>query len=124
MDIEFGGEVVGSRIPCDPAGATELPGVWVAGNVADGSAQVVAADTREAVESYREQLRILFEREAWEDRYRARPALRSGRANPQMVAEASGLAPGRALDVGSGEGADALWLAERGWQVTSTAHRR
>jgi cyclopropane fatty-acyl-phospholipid synthase-like methyltransferase len=34
------------------------------------------------------------------------------------VAEATGLAPGRALDVGSGEGADAIWLAARGWRVT------
>ncbi|WP_332317141.1 class I SAM-dependent methyltransferase [Verrucosispora sp. WMMA2121] len=30
------------------------------------------------------------------------------------------LPPGRALDVGAGEGADALWLAERGWQVTAS----
>ncbi|PBC67415.1 methyltransferase family protein [Streptomyces sp. TLI_235] len=28
-------------------------------------------------------------------------------------------APGRALDAGSGEGADALWLARRGWRVTA-----
>lgn len=33
--------------------------------------------------------------------------------------EASDLSPGRALDIGSGEGADARWLAERGWQVTA-----
>ena len=39
--------------------------------------------------------------------------------NPQLVTEASDLAPGRALDVGCGEGADAIWLAERGWQVTA-----
>lgn len=35
-----------------------------------------------------------------------------------LVAEATPLAPGRALDVGSGEGGDALWLATRGWRVT------
>jgi SAM-dependent methyltransferase len=29
------------------------------------------------------------------------------------------LTPGAALDVGSGEGADAIWLASRGWQVTA-----
>ena len=35
-----------------------------------------------------------------------------------LVAEAESLSPGRALDVGSGEGADAIWLAVRGWRVT------
>jgi len=53
----------------------------------------------------------------WDGRYRSRDALWSGRPNPNLVAEATGLPPGRALDVGCGEGADALWLAERGWQV-------
>lgn len=33
--------------------------------------------------------------------------------------QASDLQPGRALDVGSGEGADTIWLAERGWRVTA-----
>jgi len=37
-----------------------------------------------------------------------------------LVTEAADLAPGRALDVGCGEGADALWLADRGWEVTGT----
>jgi 2-polyprenyl-3-methyl-5-hydroxy-6-metoxy-1,4-benzoquinol methylase len=35
------------------------------------------------------------------------------------VAQVSGLAPGAALDVGSGEGGDAIWLATRGWRVTA-----
>jgi SAM-dependent methyltransferase len=60
-----------------------------------------------------------FDQESWEQRYRERPALWSDRANPQLVAEAAGLAPGRALDVGCGEGGDSRWLAGRGWQVTA-----
>jgi SAM-dependent methyltransferase len=43
----------------------------------------------------------------------------SGRPNFALVTEVSGLHPGRALDVGCGEGADAVWLAGRGWSVTA-----
>jgi len=38
--------------------------------------------------------------------------------NPVLVAETTDLAPGSALEVGCGEGVDALWLAGRGWRVT------
>jgi SAM-dependent methyltransferase len=55
---------------------------------------------------------------SWEQRYRGSAALWSGRANPTLVTEASELPPGRALDVGCGEGGDVLWLAGQGWQVT------
>jgi SAM-dependent methyltransferase len=55
----------------------------------------------------------------WDERYRSASVLWSGQPNPQLVAEMTDLAPGSALDVGSGEGADAIWLAERGWQVTA-----
>ena len=34
------------------------------------------------------------------------------------MAEAAGLTPGRALDVACGEGRNAVWLAEQGWQAT------
>lgn len=40
-------------------------------------------------------------------------------ANPHLVAEAAGLPPGRALDAGCGEGAEARWLAAHGWRVTA-----
>jgi SAM-dependent methyltransferase len=42
----------------------------------------------------------------------------SGRPNPLLVREAGELTPGAALDLGCGEGADAVWLASRGWRVT------
>ena len=60
-----------------------------------------------------------FDQETYDELYRSAPALWSGRPNRQLVVEAGELRPGTALDAGSGEGGDALWLAERGWQVTA-----
>ena len=60
------------------------------------------------------------ERAQWDERYSSRSErLWSGRPNGALVAEVAALAPGRVLDVGCGEGADAVWLAERGWDVTA-----
>lgn len=55
----------------------------------------------------------------WDERYAGSEQVWSGQPNVALVAEVAGLSPGRALDVGCGEGADAVWLAERGWQVTA-----
>ena len=70
---QLDGQVVGSHVPADPAGATAVPGVWVAGNVTDLRAQVISAaaagvnaaaainadliaeDTRHAVAAHRSQ---------------------------------------------------------------------
>ena len=56
----------------------------------------------------------------WDARYSEREgAMWSGRPNGRLVVEVTDLIPGRALDVGSGEGADAIWLARRGWMVSA-----
>ena len=54
----------------------------------------------------------------WDERYSAGERIWSGQPNAALVREAADLPPGRALDLGSGEGADAIWLAEQGCQVT------
>lgn len=56
--------------------------------------------------------------EFWEDFYGDREQIWTGNPNALLVREVAGLTPGTALDLGCGEGADAIWLAERGWQVT------
>jgi len=55
----------------------------------------------------------------WDERYRSKSQIWSGKPNPQLVREAGGLRPGHALDLGCGEGADAIWLAQHGWTVTA-----
>lgn len=57
--------------------------------------------------------------EHWNAFYTEHEQIWSGKPNAAFVDEVSGLTPGRALDLGCGEGADAIWLAERGWTVTA-----
>ena len=53
----------------------------------------------------------------WDEHYGSKKALWSGNPNPVLVSEVADLPGGRALDVGCGEGADTIWLADRGWEV-------
>ena len=58
-------------------------------------------------------------KEHWENHYGERDRVWSGRVNVQFAEVAGDLSPGRALDLGCGEGDDAVWLAERGWDVVA-----
>lgn len=53
----------------------------------------------------------------WEDRYRGEERVWSGRVNATLADLAAAWTPGRSLDLGCGEGADVLWLAEHGWDA-------
>lgn len=55
----------------------------------------------------------------WEDRYRNGGGASRRDPSPSLLAEAADLPAGQALDAGCGWGADALWLAGRGWHVTA-----
>jgi SAM-dependent methyltransferase len=59
-----------------------------------------------------------MQRDDWNRRYEGAELLWSATPNRRLVAAVDGLAPGRALDVACGEGRNAVWLAEQGWEVT------
>ncbi len=64
-------------------------------------------------------VRAGFAREDWNARYAQKDLLWTAEPNRLFAAEVAGHEPGRALDVACGEGRNAVWLAERGWQVTA-----
>jgi SAM-dependent methyltransferase len=55
----------------------------------------------------------------WNTRYQESDRIWSGRANARLVEVVADLTPGRALDLGCGEGGDSKWLAQQGWQVVA-----
>ncbi len=54
---------------------------------------------------------------SWDRRYEGSELVWTAEPNRFLVAETEALAPGRALDLACGEGRNAVWLAERGWQA-------
>jgi thioredoxin reductase/SAM-dependent methyltransferase len=121
---------LGDHVDTDATGETGVPGLFAAGNVTDPSQQVLqaAADGSRvgamisfslAHDDLRAAARPSANEIDWDHRY-GDEQLWSGNPNGTLVHEVSGLAPGRALDVGSGEGGDAVWLAEHGWKVTAS----
>lgn len=56
---------------------------------------------------------------AWNERYAAAQSVWSLTPNQFVATELGGLEPGRGIDLGAGEGRNALWLASLGWQMTA-----
>jgi SAM-dependent methyltransferase len=64
--------------------------------------------------------RELSEAESWDARYAESDRIWSGEPNATLLRHTADLTPGSALDLGCGEGGDAVWLARQGWHVTAT----
>lgn len=121
---------LGEVVETDASGQTAVPGLYAAGNVTDPSHQVLqaAADGSRvggmisfdlAEEDLTTLSRPMAGESDWDERY-GDEHIWSGNPNGALVHEVDAMAPGRALDIGAGEGGDAIWLAERGWRVTAT----
>jgi thioredoxin reductase/SAM-dependent methyltransferase len=132
---------MGEHVPADPTGRTDVPGVWVGGNVTDLSAQAGASAAAGAMAGAQINADLVMEEthaavdgrryahphaepgtsptEFWEEFYGGDRKPWSGHPNQALVTELTDrpVPAGRALDLGCGPGADAIWLARQGWQV-------
>ena len=117
---------LGDVVEVDATGATAVSGLYAAGNVTDPSQQVLQAAAHGswvgamisfglAHDDVQATARPSANAADWDHRYGGEQ-LWSGNPNGALVNEISGVAAGRALDVGAGEGGDAIWLAEQGWR--------
>ncbi|HYZ08161.1 MAG TPA: bifunctional NAD(P)/FAD-dependent oxidoreductase/class I SAM-dependent methyltransferase [Pseudonocardiaceae bacterium] len=121
---------LGDVVETDATGQTAVEGLYAAGNVTDPSQQVLQAAANGSrvgamisLSLAEEDVRVAARRSGnqtdWDQRY-GDDRVWSGNPNGALVGETTALTPGRALDVGAGEGGDAMWLAERGWSVTAS----
>jgi len=120
---------LGDVVETAPTGETSVPGLYAAGNITDPSQQVLQAAANGswvggmisfslAREDIGAAARASANEADWDHRYGADQIWR-GNPNGTLVNQDDGLPTGRALDVGAGEGGDAVWLAQQGSRVTA-----
>jgi thioredoxin reductase/protein-L-isoaspartate O-methyltransferase len=121
---------LGDVVETDTTGETSVPGLYAAGNLTDPSQQVLQAAANGsrvggmisfslAHEDIADAARPSSNAADWDHRYSGEQ-IWSGNPNGTLVREVDAMLPGRVLDVGAGEGGDAVWLAEQGWMVTAS----
>ncbi len=125
----------GSFLAVDAMGRTSDERIWGAGNVTNpaanvplsiGAGSVTGAGVNAALVTWDFDAAVhhpaawpqVAPPDFWEDRYAGSDRVWSGKVNRVLADVAAALAPGRVLDLGCGEGADVVWLAQHGWQAT------